>query len=233
MEFIRVEDRYSLIPGDAREALTDVRGVFDIILTDPPYGMGAEGFGDAAGQMAHISHGYDDSPEAFEAIMSWFIPLTWQVTKPEAHLYMFCDIDRFIWLRERLAAVGWWVHRTPLVNVKRTGRVPWPEHGPRRVYELVLYAVKGRRPSRVIAPDVFESVMEADEVVYGHGAQKPVGVYAELLRRSALPGDVVLDAFAGTGPLLEAAHRMSLRAVVIERDPVSLGYCLQRLEGLK
>jgi DNA modification methylase len=162
--------------------------------------------------------------------MERFIPLTWAVAKEQAHLYLCCDIDQFIFLRTMLQEVGWWVHRTPLINYKVDGnRVPWPEHGPQRKWELVLYAVKGKKTTTRIYPDV---IMTRGDENLGHGAQKPVELFVDLLRRSVKAGDSVLDPFAGTGTIFPAAHQLLCRATGIELDEASYGIALKRLEEL-
>lgn len=204
---------------------------FDVICTDPPYGMSAESFGDGGGAYVGIKHNYADDLASWQDLMNRFAQLSWNITKPNAHLYLCCDIDGFDFLKKCLTAAGWRVHRTPLVNFKRdANRVPWPEQGPRRCYELVLYAVKGSKPTTAIYPDVFES--SGDDNL-GHGAQKPVAFWDNLLQRSAIPGNRVWDAFAGTGGILVAAHKRDLYCVVCEREAQYYGICLQRLEELK
>ncbi len=209
-------------------------GQFDIILTDPPYGMGADGFGDSgeAGRRYGVAeHDYKDDLENFKQLISGFRAQSLRLTKPEAHLYMFCDLDQFHYLRGEMEATGWWVHRTPLIWTKPNAlRVPWPEHGPRRSYELILYAVKGKRTVNFIGSDVIEAKQDTN---LGHSAQKPVGLLVELLKRSARPGDRVLDPFAGTGSILPAAHEVKCLATAIERDPGHYGIMLKRLEGLE
>lgn len=205
---------------------------FDCILIDPPYGMDADSFGDAAGKLAGIGHRYDDTPESFRILMGTVAPQLTRVAKPEAHLYVWCDIDGFHFLRALFTELGWWVFRTPLINIKREGgRVPWPEHGPRRCYELALFAVRGKKPVTAIYRDVLESTLTEGNL--GHGAQKPVEAYIDLLRRSCRPGDSVLDCFAGTGTVLVAAHQLKLRAVAVEQDAAAYGICLKRLGELK
>jgi adenine-specific DNA-methyltransferase len=228
-------DLYSAELADCRDWLRNAPDAqFDVILIDPPYGMGADSFGDAAGKMVGIEHKYDDSPDYVWPLMKEIFPHFMRITKPEAHLYVWCDIDFFPDLRAMAAACGWWVHRTPLINIKRDGgRVPWPEHGPRRSYELVLYAVKGRKPVTAIYSDVFTSAFASDEDTAGHGAAKPIESYTELLKRSCRPGDSVVDFFAGTGTILDAAKRLSLRATAVERDEANYGLILKRLERLK
>lgn len=212
-------------------ALPEWEGKFDVILTDPPYGMGADQFGDGAGRLQGIEHHYDDSYEGWASLLGEWARLAWQVTKPQAHAYVFCDFDRFHELKEMMETAGWYVFRTPLVNVKRnSGRVPLPDQGPRRQYELCLYAIKGKKPVTAIYSDVIET--DADEQI-GHGAQKPVALYENLLRRSVRPGDWVLDSFAGTGTIFPAAHSLQCVAVGVEKNQTYYGLCVSRLEALK
>lgn len=210
---------------------TQPSGQFDVILTDPPFGMDAHEFGDGAGRFIGIDHQYNDTYDHWLALMTTFSYESFRLAKPLAHLYLFCDIDRFHELREMFQLAGWWVHRTPIINYKPDGnRVPWPEHGPRRQWEMLLYAVKGKRPTLTIQPDVIETRMK--EQTYGHGAQKPVALYQDLLKRSCRPGDRVFDPFAGTGTIFPAAHELKLIATGIEQDPAYYGICLKRLEEL-
>jgi ParB-like chromosome segregation protein Spo0J len=100
-------------------------GQFDVILTDPPYGMGADSFGDGAGRLSGIEHHYDDSYESWLDLMAKWCPLSYAVAKSQAHAYVFCDIDRFAELRTFMRKAGWYVFRTPLINFKaNSGRVP-------------------------------------------------------------------------------------------------------------
>jgi site-specific DNA-methyltransferase (adenine-specific) len=204
---------------------------FDIILTDPPYGMDADSFGDAAGRMSGIEHAYSDGAAPTLELLSQCVPEWYRLAKEQAHLYIWCDIDMFIELRTLCRKAGWWTFRTPLINLKpEGGRVPWPEHGPRRSYEICLYAVKGKKPVVTIRPDYFESRLT--EGNFGHGAQKPVEAYIELLLRSARPGDVVLDSFAGTGTIFPAAKALGLHAVGTELEAAAYGICLKRIGEL-
>lgn len=204
-------------------------GQFDVILTDPPYGMGADQFGDSGG-MNMSAHSYADTYEVFKESLALATLHFGRLTKDQAHLYWFCDIDRFIESRIAFEAAGWWVHRTPLIWHKPNGsRAPWPEHGPQRKYEFILYAVKGKKPTIKLAGDVITC---SNEQGMEHGAQKPVELYKELLSRSCQPGDSVLDCFAGTGPILPAAHELRVKATAIERDATSYGIAAGRLKRI-
>ena len=153
-----------------------------------------------------------------------------ELPKTQAHAYVFCDIDNFVILKQRMQAAGWRVFRTPLIWVNPSAmRAPWPEHGPQRKYQLILYAIKGDKSVNQLYPDVL--VYSSDENL-GHQAQKPVGLYSDLLRRSARPGDTVLDPFGGTGTVLPAAHEHKCRATYIEADASAYGIAIGRLKDL-
>lgn len=226
-------DEHRLLNINCLEFMADPTNAeqFDVILTDPPYGMGAQDFGDGAGRLAGIEHHYDDSYESWLELMKVWCPASFKVAKPQAHAYVFCDIDRFHELKSMMQAAGWYVFRTPLVNFKtNSGRVPLPDQGPRRQYEIILYAIKGKKQVTHIYPDVIQS--QSDENM-SHGAQKPVAVYQNLLQRSVRAGDKVLDCFAGTGPILPAAHTFKCSATALELNPEYFAMAAKRFEKLK
>lgn len=224
--------QHTLLLGDCVQWLEDMEGgQFDVICTDPPYGMGADTFGDGAGRLTTITHEYSDDLASFQQLLSAVARGITRVAKPAAHLYLCCDIDQFHWLKELFTTLEWSVFRTPLINVKAGGgRVPLPEHGPRRCYETILYAHRGGKRVRAIYPDVITTAADENR---GHGAQKPVALYIDLLRRSALPGDRILDPFAGTGTIFDAAQELKLVATGIELNPAYHGICVKRLEELR
>lgn len=204
---------------------------FDVILTDPPYGMDAHEFGDAGGKLTGIEHRYDDSYESWQQLMSMWTKLSFIVAKPQAHAYVFCDIDRFHELKALMELAGWYVHRTPLiVHKQNSGRVPLPDRGPRRQWEMILYAIKGNKPTTHIYPDVIPCTADANMT---HGAQKPVALFENLLQRSVKPGDTVLDTFAGSGTIFPAAHTYKCKAVGIEMNQEYFGMALRRIKELK
>lgn len=223
---------HTLLNEDAIEWLEETAedGRYDVICTDQPFGMGADEFGDSGGKAAG-AHAYADDDAVFLACRTALLGHGLRITKPQAHLYWFCDIDKFVESRDLFTAAGWWVHRTPLIWHKGAGpRIPWPEHGPRRCYELILYAVKGKRPTaRAGSPDI---IFAPTDTNLGNSAQKPAALYTELLKRSVRPGDAVLDPFGGTGPIIPAAHGLRCLATYVEKNPADFGIAVNRLKGL-
>lgn len=204
---------------------------FDVILTDPPYGMGADSFGDGGGgRLANNEHHYKDDYESWLALMQAWCPQSFRIAKPQAHAYVFCDIDNFHQLKDLMKEAGWYVFRTPFICTKpNSGRVPLPDEGPRRQWECILYAIKGHKKTTAIYPDVITTFADPG---LQHGAQKPVALYDDLLKRSVRPGDVVFDGFAGSGTIFPACHARKVKAVGIEMNPEYYGICLNRIKDL-
>lgn len=203
---------------------------FDVILTDPPYGMGADEFGDSGG-LAEGAHGYADSYEGWKALMQVFAVESYRIVKMRSHCYVFCDIDNFHELRAMMKAAGWLTFRTPFIWHKPSAmRAPWPEYGPQRKWECLLYAVKGNRPCTRLYPDL---VTYTPDTNLGHAAQKPIALFSDLLRRSVSAGDSVLDPFCGTGPIFPAAHELKCKATGVELSAESYAIAMKRIEGLK
>lgn len=62
-----------------------------------------------------------------------------------------------------------------------------------------------------------------------HAAAKPPALYAELLRRSTVPGMKVLDPCAGSGPIFVAANMLNLTADGIEVSMQHAATALSRI----
>lgn len=225
--------KHKLLEGDClvvMEQLLKDGKRFDVILTDPPYGMNAQSFGHSDNRLSTITHEYDDSPEHWRQLMSKWVELSYALAKDEAHAYVFCDIERYSELKLLMESAGWYVHRTPIIYYKTDGgRVPLPDIGPRRCWEMCLYAIKGKRRTTGVYPDVVSAVADSN---LGHGAQKPIACFQNLLQRSVLPGDSVLDTFCGTGTIFPAAQTLKCIATGIELDKVSFGIAAKRLEEI-
>ena len=63
-----------------------------------------------------------------------------------------------------------------------------------------------------------------------HPTMKPVSLVARQLKNSARPGDVVIDAFGGSGSTAVAAHQLGMKARLMELDPKYVDVIVTRLQ---
>lgn len=192
-------------------------GTFDLILSDPPYGIGIDGAGIRSRTVHH--HNYDDSPDTTRQLLQCILTEGFRICKPRANLLLFCDIDFFGWLKEASARAGWDPFRTPITWVKSDseGMAPWGREGFRRTTEWIFFARKGQKGLIHSPVDVLRHnrVGRADRE---YGPEKPESLLRELLAASTLPGDYVLDPCCGSGSTLAAARALNMKALGIELD---------------
>lgn len=191
-------------------------GEIDLIITDPPYGVNAQRF-DAG---LHITHDYLDTPEQTISLMEGLAKYSYNVTKDQSHLYIFCDVRKFFYWAELFNDFGWDVWPRPLIWVKDVGHIPKPNYGPRLQYECILFANKGMKPVTALYPDV---LIHPSVVVREHAAQKPTSLYVDLLRRSCYGGELIVDPFCGSGTVFAAAIQLNCPAVGFDTDPAAIG----------
>lgn len=207
---IKSSSPHRLFPGDMRTILpTFPAGEFDVILADPPYGMGADDFGKKT-----VKHTYLDDETYAADIINCILFEGFRITKPQAFIFLFCDIDLFLNIKQAARSAGWYPWRTPLVwNKLRGGIEPLPDQGFARAYELIFYGIKGNK----LRHDFMTDVISIPPVnIPGMAAAKPIDLYRALLKRSCLPGDAVLDPCCSIGTIFHAARSLSLKATGIE-----------------
>lgn len=188
---------------------------YDVILTDPPYGVSADDWVALSGSEAATKHQYRDDFEYVRTLMGPFLEQAFRVTKSAGHMYMFCDIRLWPVWAKMAAEVGWMVWPVPLIWDKQgQGMIIGNVDGPRRTYEAILYARCGGRPVQKVGADVLHHAAPQAAL---HAAQKPVSLFVELLSWSCVAGDKVLDCFAGSGTIFPAANQLRLIATAIEK----------------
>lgn len=210
----RVESPHTIILGDCRQVLKTLPpGTFDLIVSDPPYGMKA----DDMKKSSH--HHYDDSPENALEITKAIISQGWKLCKPRALAFIFCDVDHFITLREFAKAQAWSPWRTPLIWQKgEDGFAPWGQLGFSRTYEFILFLSKGEKGLKGGGADI-KTFKRPGRSERAHAAEKPVPLLEHLLTIAGDRGDHVLDPCCGSGPIFDAATNLQFRATGIELDP--------------
>ena len=86
-------ENHSIILGDVLEELPKIeRNRVNCVIVDPPYGVDADTFNNQAAS----KHLYKDDVGYSNAIGTFILEECLALTKKEAHLYMFTDINRFL-----------------------------------------------------------------------------------------------------------------------------------------
>lgn len=210
--------------GDAAEVLPAIPvGAVDLLLTDPPYGVAyvsnrrRESFGPIVG----------DADAA--AVPDLLVDAARRLRR-NRHVYVFGPLSDETAQRMGLATTA------PLVWSK-TGlglgnlAVPWgPSHEP------ITFGVRGGRrgggglTARLRRGSVLTVPKKAGSAVNRHPTEKPVALLAQLVESSTVPGDTVLDPFAGAGSTLVAAAVLGRRYVGIEIEERYAEVAARRLE---
>lgn len=227
---------YEVIHGDSVEhMLTMPAGSVDILLTDPLYGIEADKLmqsvaGITGGAFATSGYKIDDDTDKAMVYYSLLANESYRFTTLDAQGYVFVGPEYFWTLREIFMAVGWRVHVKPLIWIKReVGQCNVPHAWPSSCYEMMMYMRKDE--SRLIQegkPDWFECppVKPSER---RHTFEKPVKLIRMMLERVSLPGHLVYDPFAGSGPVIEVATQMKLRSIGVEISSEAYANILERL----
>jgi len=219
-----IDSPHTLFAADMLETLPSLdANTFDVICTDPPYGIDAQNFNAQEG----ITHVYNDSRDNFEQIITTIAVQGFRVCKSRAHAYVFHEYTNWSFIQQEMERAGWTVWPRPLIWSKGNGLLARPDHGPRYTYECILFANKGDKPITRVAPDVITIRTLTRQ---RRGAEKPASIYLDLLARSVQPGDSLLDPCCGLGPIFPAANELSCKATGIEIDPIAIGYASKRLD---
>ncbi|HYD93257.1 MAG TPA: site-specific DNA-methyltransferase [Candidatus Paceibacterota bacterium] len=64
----------------------------------------------------------------------------------------------------------------------------------------------------------------------GYPTQKPLGIIKRIVTASSKPGDIVLDFFAGSGTLGEAAHDLNRHFILVDSNPEAMKVMKQRFK---
>lgn len=223
-ELEKIPSKHTVINSSFQTAHLE-SNFYDCVICDPPYGINASNFG----SQPVVKHKYEDTPEVASTVFLDLLEASAEWTKPQAHMYVFCSIDqwpRLVALYESLILTPWKLWPRPLIWDKGNGILPRPEHGPRYTYEAIMFFSRGEKKVNGVFSDVLRYRVDLDLM---HGAQKPVALYNDLLLRSCVVGDHVLDPTAGSGTIIPAADLNGCRATAIEQSEEYYKICLNRL----
>ena len=211
---VKTENKLGILhEGDMRVHLPQIPdNSINVVITDPPYGVGVENFKDGGTGTQKHEYSEADYVELHELLVKELD----RICTKDAHVYIFCSAGYFYEIK-KMFSEEWWVRPKALIWSKgSTGKLSdGTLTGYRSTYESILFARRGNRPCSKVTSDV---LTVADERQKTHAAQKPVALYKELLGMSAIPGDTIFDPFAGSGTIFRAARGLLMNPVGIEQN---------------
>ena len=217
------DDQITIYHGDCREILPTLEPV-DLILTDPPYGIGYQS-NNRVEQFALIVG--DDTPNVCVEGLAAAL----KVLRKNRHLYAFgrydfsslplADSVELIWDKGGLGKGNLSItFSTTHEYIQFAAYVPSKANRKRGDGRL---AARMRRGSVLKYPRITAGANKR------HPTEKPVPLLRELIESSSLFGETVLDPFMGVGSTLIAASLEGRKAIGIEIEEQYCEVAVQRL----
>jgi len=203
--------------GDCLEKIKEIAtSSIDLILTDPPYGIDVDN-AHTYGRMTVTDTRFEDGDHETFDLIDKILKEMFRVLKDDRHMYLFCGIDKVPTILKLLVKHGFEPHHLPLIWDKGSGSYPSQQTSYVHSYEAFIHVQKGRRKLNGSPRDIFpiKRVPAGRKI---HPTEKPTELLRDLIELSSLPGEVVLDPFAGSGATLVAAKETNRRAIGIELD---------------
>lgn len=251
--------KHVLICGDSTDEATVRKLVgnqaIDMVYCDSPFNVGLSYNKGISTSGKYGGHKTDDklSDAAYREFIAKTIRNALAVSKPDAHVFYWCDENGVGLLQGLFAQIGLQNRRTCLWiknNFNVTPGIAFNE-----AYEPCVYATRGKP---YLAPDVknLNEVMNKevgvgnrtlDDILdlfniwlakrlpgqeYEHPTEKPPTLHEKALRRCTKIGDAVLDLFSGSGSTLIACEMMKRRCFACEIEPVFCDLTIKRYELL-
>jgi site-specific DNA-methyltransferase (adenine-specific)/adenine-specific DNA-methyltransferase len=125
----------------------------------------------------------------------------------------------------------WKVKVSTLEELDEQGKIYWPPKGKMPRLKMYLDERKGR-PLQSIWTDI-SLVQYASSENVSYPTQKPESLVERIIKASSNPGDIVLDAFAGSGTTLAVAEKLGCRWIGIDCGKLAIYTIQKRMLNLK
>ena len=238
--------------GDNLSILSDIPdGSVNLVYTDPPFNTGepqtdrdisySDAFGDTDAYLDFLRPRFKEVHRALHPTGSLFF----HIDQRESH-YCKIMLDEIFGRESFINEIIWaydyggrsnkrwpakhdtifWYAKDPKSYTFNSGeRERIPYMAPGLVGEEK--AAKGKFPTDVWWHTI---VPTASSERTGYPTQKPLGVAQWIVKVHSKPGDMLLDLFAGSGTLGEAAARLERHSILIDENPDAIRVMHQRLK---
>jgi site-specific DNA-methyltransferase (adenine-specific) len=226
LDFADLEKK--IILGDSVEVIKRVPdNSFHAIITDPPFGID---YDKRRENDTASMNSYKDDAENYRRLLT-MAPDLYRVLKPDGWLIWFFGISWYSEVKEAFRDAGFTVDEIPVVWDRTEGRTFTlrPDRYFARGYDVAIHAFKGTpqivqrgKPNVLRIPPVGASELMVE---------RPVELYAELIRRLTVPGEIVADFFVGSGSCPAAAASTGRDFFGVEMNSERRAHALQKIKS--
>lgn len=222
--------RHYLISGDALEALPKIKTSVDAVIVDPPYNTANKNTKELRGRKARSSDfgrwDYFKDEEYLNFTKNW-IGLIKPILKANGNLLIFCKLEYVSDIRRIYENMGFKHHGTMIWH--KTNPAPQiRKKGFLSSCEAILWSTNGFDNNKISYTFNFTKQNEMHNFIETpicmgkertrHPTQKPKKVLAHLVKLFTNRNDWILDCYAGSGTLAEAASELNRNSINIEND---------------
>jgi len=220
LSLAEVETKYFLL-GDSIRVLMPALAPesIDHILTDIPYGISMKNL-DTFKNISE-TEGEHDVDENVD-LMPLFMQQAFRVLKRHSYCIFFYDLDHHNYLQSLAKDAGFSVQSWPLIWNKTTPcRNSAPHCNWTKSFEAVMVLRKVQpslnKPQNSCV--LTGGLSPEDKKNFPHPFTKPESILLQLLSAFAVPGQTILDPYAGTGSVVCAIHKYGCKPLGMEKMP--------------
>jgi len=196
----------------------------DMVITDPPYNVAYEG---KTKDALKIENDSMDNDDFYKFLYDFYTALTTAVRKGGA-IYVWHASSEIINFAKAMVDAGWLL-KQQLIWVKNSmvmGRQDYQWK-----HEPCLYGWLKGDSHKWYSDRKQTTIIEFDRPNRNaeHPTMKPIGLFAYQIENSSKIGDIVIDAFGGSGTAMIACEQLKRKARVIEYDPKYCQVILERM----
>ena len=199
----------------------------DMVVTDPPYNVAYEG---GTKEKLTIENDSMSNDDFYKFLYDFYTALSTAVKKGGA-IYVWHASSEIINFAKAFVDSGWLL-KQQLIWVKSSmvmGRQDYQWK-----HEPCLYGWLKGDSHKWYSDRKQTTVIEWDKPMRNgeHPTMKPIGLFAYQIENSSKQGDIVIDAFGGSGTAMVACEQLKRKARVIEYDPKYCQVIIDRMKKL-
>lgn len=235
---------HSLIQGDALKILPNIKQKIDAIIVDPPYNTANKNTKVLKGRKARSSDfgkwDYFTDNDYLNFTENW-LELASPSLKENGNLLIFSKLEYVSDIRRIYEKLGFKHHGTIIWH--KTNPAPQiRKNGFLSSCEAILWATNGFDNRKISYTFNFSKQNEMHNFIQtpicmgnertAHPTQKPKKIITHLIKVFTNENDLILDCFAGSGTLAEAADESKRNSINIENDANYFKIMKERLKKI-